>query len=158
MKTIAPPDPNTRKPAYQAPPGSCDAHCHVFGPGELFPYAPARKYTPPDSPKEKLRELHDILGIDRAVIVQASCHGTDNAAMLDAIAAGDGRYRGVCNADESFSSCRTTELKRYKDCRIRSHQFAAPSCWRPYCRSMPGRWSTRRPLQFRQTPRRSTGP
>lgn len=101
--TIAPPDPNTRKPDYKAPPGSCDAHCHVFGPGEIFPYAAARKYTPPDSPREKLRELHDILGIDRAVIVQASCHGTDNAAMLDAIAAGDGRYRGVCNADESFS-------------------------------------------------------
>ena len=103
MKTIAPPDPNSRKPAYKAPPGSCDSHCHVFGPGDLFPYAPTRKYTPPDSPKEKLRELHDILGIERAVIVQASCHGTDNAAMLDAIAASDGRYRGICNADDTFS-------------------------------------------------------
>jgi len=103
LKTIAPPDPNTHRPVYQAPPGSCDTHCHVFGPGEVFPYVATRKYTPPDAPKEKLRELHDILGIERAVIVQASCHGTDNTAMLDAIAASDGRYRGVCNADASFT-------------------------------------------------------
>ncbi|MCH8301611.1 MAG: amidohydrolase family protein [Proteobacteria bacterium] len=110
MKTIAPPDPDTRRPEYRAPPGSCDAHCHVFGPADVFPYASTRKYTPPDAPKEKLRELHDTLGLERAVIVQASCHGTDNAAMLDAIAASDGRYRGVCNADDSFTESQFAEL------------------------------------------------
>ncbi len=110
MKTIAPPDPDTRRPEYRAPPGSCDAHCHVFGPADVFPYASTRKYTPPDAPREKLRELHDTLGLERAVIVQASCHGTDNAAMLDAIAASDGRYRGVCNADDSFTESKFAEL------------------------------------------------
>lgn len=110
MKTIAPPDPNTREPSYKAPPGACDTHCHVFGPGDVFPYAETRKYTPPDAPKEKLRELHDALGIERAVIVQASCHGTDNRAMLDAIATSDGRYRGVCNADPSFTGEQFEEL------------------------------------------------
>jgi len=110
VKTIAPPDPNTHSPAYRAPPGSCDTHCHVFGPGDVYPYAATRKYTPPDAPKEKLREMHDILGIERAVIVQASCHGTDNAAMLDAIAASDGRYRGVCNANDSFTESQFAEL------------------------------------------------
>ena len=110
MKTIAPPDPDTRSPAYTAPAGSCDAHCHVFGPGNIFPYADTRKYTPPDAPKEKLRELHDTLGLERAVIVQASCHGTDNAAMLDAIAARNGRYRGVCNASDSFGDSHFEEL------------------------------------------------
>ncbi len=110
MKAIAPPDPNTRSPVYRPPPGACDTHCHVFGPGNVFPFAASRKYTPPDSPKEKLRELHQVLGIERAVIVQASCHGTDNAAMLDAIAASNGRYRGVCNADESFSDQQFEEL------------------------------------------------
>ena len=102
MKSIAAPDPNTRTPSFRAPAGSCDAHCHVFGPGERFPYADTRKYTPPDAPKENLRKLHDVLGIDRAVIVQASCHGTDNRAMLDAIASSDGRYRGVCNASHEW--------------------------------------------------------
>lgn len=110
MKTIAPPDPDTRRPEYRAPPGSCDAHCHVFGPADVFPYASTRKYTPPDAPKEKLRQLHDTLGLERAVIVQASCHGTDNSAMLDAIAASDGRYRGVCNADDSFTESQFAEL------------------------------------------------
>lgn len=103
MKTIAAPDPNTRVPVFKVPPGSCDTHCHVFGPAEIFPFASTRKYTPPDSPKEKLRELHEIIGIERAVIVQASCHGVDNRAMLDAIAASGGKYRGVCNATEKFS-------------------------------------------------------
>jgi 2-pyrone-4,6-dicarboxylate lactonase len=110
MKSIAAPDPNTRTPEYEAPPRACDAHCHVFGPGDVFPYAPTRRYTPPDSPKEKLRKLHDKLGIERAVIVHASCHGVDPSVTLDAIAWSGGRYLGVCNADESFTEEKFDEL------------------------------------------------
>lgn len=102
MKSCMAPDPNTRKPRFAAPAGACDAHCHVFGPGNIFPYAPGRKYTPPDAPVEKLRQLHQILGIDRAVLVQASCHGTDNQAVLAAISSSGGAYRGVANVDETF--------------------------------------------------------
>jgi predicted TIM-barrel fold metal-dependent hydrolase len=80
---------------------ACDAHCHVFGPTAKFPFAPDRAYTPPDAPKERLAALHKVLGIERAVIVQASCHGTDNRAMLDAIATSDGRYRGIAIVDET---------------------------------------------------------
>ena len=78
------------EPKFAAPPGACDAHCHVFGPADRFPYAPERRYTPPDAPKENLAALHRHLGLERAVLVQASCHGTDNRAMLDAIATSDG--------------------------------------------------------------------
>ena len=85
------------------PPLACDAHCHVFGPAAAFPYAPDRTYTPPDAPKERLSALHQILGIQRAVIVQASCHGTDNRAMLDAIATSGGQYRGIAIVDASFT-------------------------------------------------------
>jgi len=92
-----------RKPRFKLPPGSTDAHCHVFGPGNVFPYAPNRRYTPADAPKEMLRALHDHLGIDRAVIVQASCHGTDNRAMLDCLAADPRRYRGVAIVDDGFT-------------------------------------------------------
>ncbi len=102
MKSCMAPDPNTRKPSFTAPAGTCDAHCHVFGPGNIFPYAPGRKYTPPDAPVERLRQLHQILGIDRAVLVQASCHGTDNQAVLAAISSSGGAYRGVANVDETF--------------------------------------------------------
>jgi 2-pyrone-4,6-dicarboxylate lactonase len=90
-----------RQPAFQLPANACDAHCHVFGPGNRFQYAPDRPYTPADAPKEALAALHAHLGISRAVIVQASCHGTDNRAMLDAIAANPTRFRGVAIVDDT---------------------------------------------------------
>ncbi|MGL4638093.1 MAG: amidohydrolase family protein [Beijerinckiaceae bacterium] len=92
-----------RTPRYHLPSLACDAHCHVFGPAAVFPYASDRRYTPEDAPKEALKRLHDRLGITRAVIVQASCHGTDNRAMLDCIAWDKARYRGVAIVDDSFN-------------------------------------------------------
>jgi len=86
---------NPRKPDFVLPPGAVDAHCHVFGPGNVFPYAPERKYTPVDEPKEKLFELRDFLGFERNVIVQATCHGADNRALVDALRAAGDRARGV---------------------------------------------------------------
>ena len=103
MKTILAPDPHPIRPSYEPPPGACDAHCHVFGPGDRFPYAPGRSYTPPDAPKEKLAALHRHLGLSRAVLVQASCHGTDNSAMLDAIASSHGAWRGVAMVGRDVS-------------------------------------------------------
>jgi 2-pyrone-4,6-dicarboxylate lactonase len=97
------PDPDTKTPGFVPPPNACDAHCHVFGPAKKFPFAEGRTYTPPDSPFEALQKLQGVLGLERAVIVQATCHGTDNSATLDAIARSDGRYRGVAIVDDSFS-------------------------------------------------------
>jgi len=87
------PDPKT--PDFKPPAGAVDAHCHVFGPADAFPFAPERKYTPGDAGKEMLFSLRDHLGLSRNVIVQASCHGKDNSAMIDALQAADGRARGV---------------------------------------------------------------
>src|SRR5918995_4622032 len=87
--------PKPTPPAFRPPPGAVDAHCHVFGPGDVFPFAPARKYTPGDAPKEKLWELRDFLGFERNVIVQATCHGADNRALTDALRHSNGRARGV---------------------------------------------------------------
>ena len=94
-KPIPGPDPDPVKPQYTPPPGACDAHCHIFGPAARFPYAPDRAYTPPDAPKEMLAALHRKLGFSRAVLVQASCHGADNRALLDAMAWAKGAWRGV---------------------------------------------------------------
>lgn len=99
MKSCLPPDANPIKPINKLPPGACDAHCHVFGPASKFPYAADRSYTPPDAGFEDLVRLHDFLGLSRGVIVQASCHGTDNTAMVDALQRGNGRYRGVAIVD-----------------------------------------------------------
>ena len=84
--TIPGPDPDTRTPKFKLPALACDAHTHIFGPGDKYPYAPGRPYTPPDAPLEDFRALHKKLGIGRAVIVNASVHGTDNRVALDAIA------------------------------------------------------------------------
>lgn len=101
--TCMPPDTNTRTPLYKAPPKSCDAHCHVFGPRDKFPYSENASYWPPDNGKDTLKRMHDKLGIERAVLVQASCHGIDNSNMLDAIKTSGGAYRGVCIANDTFS-------------------------------------------------------
>ncbi|HEY4454367.1 MAG TPA: amidohydrolase family protein [Pseudonocardiaceae bacterium] len=87
--------PNPKKPDFVLPPGTVDAHCHIFGPGDRFPYAPERKYTPVDASKAQLFALRDFLGITRNVIVQATCHGADNSAMVDALRDAGELARGV---------------------------------------------------------------
>jgi len=110
MNSCLAPDAHPARPTCVLPHGAWDAHCHVFGPGADFPYAPDRSYTPPDAPCEQLRALHDYLGLTRGVIVQASCHGSDNRAMLDAIARSEGRYRGVAIVDGSESDAQLEAL------------------------------------------------
>ena len=112
--------PSPSKPRIMLPAGACDAHCHVFGPAARFPFAPERTYTPVDAPKETLFALHRMLGIDRSVLVQASCHGTDNAAMIDAMDASGGRYRGVCMVKSDVSD---EELRRLHDHGVRGARF-----------------------------------
>ncbi len=86
---------NPRKPRFKLPDGAVDAHCHIFGPEDVFPYAPERKYTPCTGSKEQLFSLRDHLSFSRNVIVQASCHGTDNAALLDGLQASENKARGI---------------------------------------------------------------
>jgi 2-pyrone-4,6-dicarboxylate lactonase len=86
---------NPSTPDFQLPYGTVDAHCHVFGPEKEFPFAPERKYTPCDASKDQLFALRDHLGVARNVIVQATCHGADNSAMVDAVRAAGGRARGI---------------------------------------------------------------
>jgi 2-pyrone-4,6-dicarboxylate lactonase len=102
--------PSPSKPKFRPPPGAVDAHCHVFGPGERFPYAPERKYTPCDAPKEKLWELRDYLGFERNVIVQATCHGSDNCALVDALKDSNGRARGVASVSRDVTDSELAEL------------------------------------------------
>ncbi len=103
-------DSSPTKPTFQLPAGSVDAHCHVFGPGGEFPYAPQRKYTPCDAGKDELFKLRDFLGFDRNIVVQATCHGTDNSAMLDALDAAKGRCRGVATIAPSTSTGELLEM------------------------------------------------
>lgn len=110
MKTIKAPDYNPVKPTYVPPPNACDAHCHIFGPEAQFPFAATSTYKPADAPKAMLRKLHAHIGITRAVLVQASCHGTDNRAMLDAIADSNDTYRGVAMVDNAITDAELSAM------------------------------------------------
>ncbi|MGD9703456.1 MAG: amidohydrolase [Acidimicrobiia bacterium] len=110
-KSIPGPHADPHRPlTFTPPPNATDAHCHVFGPAAKFPFAPNRAYTPPDSGIEDFEVLQARLGLSRAVFVQASCHGTDNAAMVDALMRGGGRYAGVAMIDESFGNGAIADL------------------------------------------------
>ena len=95
--------PNPKKPDFVLPAGAVDSHCHVFGPSPEFPFAPERKYTPCNAGKDKLFELRDYLGFTRNVIVQATCHGKDNRAMVDACRAGGDLARGIASIGADIS-------------------------------------------------------
>jgi len=112
--------PNPSKPHFAVPAGAVDAHCHVFGPADKFPYAPERKYTPCDAPREKLFALRDFLGFDRNVIVQATCHGNDNRALVDALVHSSDRARGVASVGRNVTDA---ELEAMHKAGVRGTRF-----------------------------------
>lgn len=108
------------RPRFHLPPGAVDAHCHVFGPGAEFPYAPERKYTPCDASKTQLFALRDFLGFDRNVIVQATCHGSDNRALINALQSSGGKARGVATVQRSISDA---AIQTLHDAGVRGVRF-----------------------------------
>jgi len=112
--------PNPSKPKFTPPPGAVDAHCHVFGPSSKFPFATSRKYTPCDATKEQLFALRDFLGFSRNVIVQASCHGSDNSALVDALKSSNGLARGVAVVKHDVT---IGELQELHEAGVRAVRF-----------------------------------
>jgi 2-pyrone-4,6-dicarboxylate lactonase len=111
---------NPSRPQFKLPPGSVDAHCHVFGPGDRFPFAPERKYTPCDASADQLFALRDHLGFDKNVIVQATCHGADNSALLDALARAKGKAKGVVTVKRSVTD---EQLRTMHEAGVRGVRF-----------------------------------
>jgi 2-pyrone-4,6-dicarboxylate lactonase len=121
IPTIAGPDKNTKTPVFKAPAGTIDTHCHIFGPAAEYPFSPTRPYTPPDAPLSMFRALHEKIGVERAVIVNATLHGFDNRVVTDAIAQSDGKYRGIANINDAMSDA---ELAALDQAGIRGCRFA----------------------------------
>ncbi len=109
-----------RKPQYIPPEGAVDAHCHIFGPEEVFPYSAERKYTPCTGSKDDLLALRDHLGLSRNVIVQASCHGRNNDALIDGLRSAGDLARGVAVVDDSISA---EELQSMHEAGVRGVRF-----------------------------------
>jgi len=105
-------NPSPKTPDFRLPEGAVDAHCHVFGPSPEFPYAPERKYTPCNAGKDRLFALRDHLGFSRNVIVQATCHGKDNRAMVDACQAAGDLARGVASVGADISVGELEDMHR----------------------------------------------
>lgn len=112
--------PHPARPRFTPPAGAVDAHCHVFGPAAQFPFAPQRKYTPCDASKEQLFALRDHLGFARNVIVQATCHGNDNRALVDALEHSGGMARGVASVGRDISDA---ELQALHAAGVRGTRF-----------------------------------
>lgn len=119
MEMCPPPDPHPRRPRLALPPKACDAVCHVIGPRTRFPFSADRKYDAPDAPYEELERLHATLGFERAALVQATVHGDDNRAMLDALERSGGRYRGVAIVDDQVSDLELERLDHAGVCGVR---------------------------------------
>lgn len=109
-----------RKPTFALPAGVVDTHCHVFGPGDDFPFAPERKYTPCDAGKDQLFALRAHLGFARNVVIQATCHGADNRAMIDALVHSNGKARGVATVRPDISEA---ELAAMHEAGVRGVRF-----------------------------------
>jgi 2-pyrone-4,6-dicarboxylate lactonase len=100
------------EPRFKAPPGSCDAHFHVFGPAERYPYGADLRYKPPHAPLEDFLGLAGRMGFERYVFVQPSAYGRDNTCMLDAMRVVGDRCRGIVDIDENAPDAELDRLNR----------------------------------------------
>lgn len=114
------PDRRPKRPAFSMPRGACDTHVHVFGPQAQFPFSDQRSYTPEDCTYEDLMQLHEVLGVDRAVIVHGGAHGTDNSATLAALDRNPARLRGVAVIPSGLSESELADMHRrgMRGCRM----------------------------------------
>lgn len=110
-----------KQPDFTLPEGSCDSHVHIFGPHDVFPFHPERKFTPEDVPLETLREMHETMGFSRSVLVQTAAHGPDHSVLIDAVARGEGAYKASALLKPDVS---VEEVKKLNDagfCGTRIH-------------------------------------
>ena len=91
----------SEKVLFKAPDHACDAHFHVFGPADQYPYGSDLRYSPPHAPLEEYLKLAKHLGLQRYVFVQPSAYGRDNSCMLEAMKiVGTNQCRGIVDIDE----------------------------------------------------------
>lgn len=108
----AAPDPHPRRPNTQLPPLACDCHAHICGPPVRYAYYARRVYTPPDALLPDYQRMLATLGVERGVLVQPSVYGTDNSALLDALAAAGPCFRGVAVVGDATEQAELERMHR----------------------------------------------
>ncbi len=121
------PDPATRTPRYQLPPGACDAHAHIFGPFDHFPVR-NQSYIPASAPLADYVRMHQVIGCSRGVLVQPSPYGTDNSALKAALKSRSFPLRGIALIDAATTDAELDELHwlGVQGCRIHLSASNAP--------------------------------
>ena len=115
-------DSNPASITFEMPTGAIDSHMHVIGPFDRFPLAPSSKYQPYECTWQEQKEvLIDKMGFWGFVVVQATCHGTDNSVVIDALENMEGRAAGVASVNENISM---EELRRMHEVGVRGVRFA----------------------------------
>lgn len=99
------------EPGFKAPPLSCDAHFHVFGPAARYPYGTDLRYPPPLAPLQDYLALARRLGFERFVFVQPSAYGRDNACLLEAMREVGAKCRGIVDLDENVPDAELARLQ-----------------------------------------------
>ncbi len=104
----------------KAPPGACDTHIHIVGPLERYPIPPEAAIKPGEWRLESYLAMLDRIGVERAVVVQPSTYGTDNACTLEAVKRMGPRARGVATVGSDVTDA---ELARLTEAGIRGARF-----------------------------------
>ena len=107
-----PPDPYPKTPKLRCPPGACDAHHHLFGPKEKYPFSPDTPSISDDALPEHHIALQDKLGLTRGVIVNSAAYGHDYSHVADTLARFPGRFRGIALPPEDMSETEFARLTR----------------------------------------------
>ena len=140
------------KPNFQLPSAAVDAHCHVFRPSDVFASAPQRRYTPCGASKEQLVALRDQLDFDKNVILQPTCHDSDNRALVDALKAYNNKARGVASVSRNVTDAEPQDMHAAAEqlqpsdvavaaCTTEKNDGFLATCWLPAFRHA-ARWAS----------------
>jgi predicted TIM-barrel fold metal-dependent hydrolase len=100
-----------------------DCHAHIIAPAR-FPYADGPGYRPRADETGDAEMFATVLaahGVTHALLVQPSCYGDDNSAMLDAMGQSHGRYRGIAVVSPRSTDNELLTLKRQGIVGVRLH-------------------------------------
>lgn len=110
LETVEPRMPS--KPRHAQPAGAADCHSHVFGPYDRHPLVNPPNYAPPQAPVERHIQMLDTVGNRCGVLVQPAAYGFDTTLMREAIAASDGRLRGIALGGSDLTATDIAALDR----------------------------------------------
>jgi predicted TIM-barrel fold metal-dependent hydrolase len=113
-------------PSRSLPANACDSHMHIFDP--VYPPSAHWKHQPPHADVRMYRRLQQRLGTTRAVVVNPSTYGDDNACTLDAVHQLGESARAVAVVGHEVTDAELDRLAAHRVCGLRVN-FVSPQPW-----------------------------